>query len=60
MGLPGKPIVINGAEGGQYYRDGRIREIADYCESDVVNNLSGLAKARAISRKAHGNGVSGE
>ena len=21
----------------RYYRDGRIREIADYCESDVVN-----------------------
>jgi predicted PolB exonuclease-like 3'-5' exonuclease len=37
MGLPGKPDGINGAEVGQYYRDGRIREIADYCESDVVN-----------------------
>ena len=21
----------------KYYREGRIREIADYCESDVVN-----------------------
>jgi predicted PolB exonuclease-like 3'-5' exonuclease len=37
MGLPGKPDGINGAEVAQYYRDGRIREIADYCESDVVN-----------------------
>ena len=37
MGLPGKPEGINGAEVAQYYRDGRIREIADYCESDVVN-----------------------
>jgi 3'-5' exonuclease len=37
MGLPGKPDGINGAQVAQYYRDGRIREIADYCESDVVN-----------------------
>jgi predicted PolB exonuclease-like 3'-5' exonuclease len=37
MGLPGKPNGINGAEVAQYYRDGRIREIAEYCESDVVN-----------------------
>jgi predicted PolB exonuclease-like 3'-5' exonuclease len=37
MGLPGKPDGISGAEVEKYYRDGRIREIADYCESDVVN-----------------------
>jgi predicted PolB exonuclease-like 3'-5' exonuclease len=37
MGLPGKPEGMNGAEVEKYYRDGRIREIADYCESDVVN-----------------------
>jgi hypothetical protein len=37
MGLSGKPDGINGAEVAQFYRDGRIREIADYCESDVVN-----------------------
>ena len=37
IGLPGK---LNGIDGGQvekYYREGRIREIADYCESDVLN-----------------------
>ncbi len=28
---------MNGAEVAQYYRDGRIREISTYCESDVVN-----------------------
>jgi hypothetical protein len=28
---------MNGADVEQYYRDGRIREIADYCETDVVN-----------------------
>lgn len=37
MGLPGKPNSIDGSQVAQYYRDGRIREIADYCESDVVN-----------------------
>jgi 3'-5' exonuclease len=29
--------LANGAQVAQYYRDGRIREIAAYCESDVVN-----------------------
>ena len=37
MGLPGKPDGISGAEVEKYYRDGRIREIAEYCESDVLN-----------------------
>jgi 3'-5' exonuclease len=37
MGLPGKPDGISGAEVENYYRDGHIREIAEYCESDVVN-----------------------
>lgn len=37
MGLPGKPDGISGEEVEKYYRDGHIREIAEYCESDVVN-----------------------
>jgi 3'-5' exonuclease len=37
MGLPGKPDGISGAEIEKYYRDGHIREIAEYCESDVLN-----------------------
>ena len=37
MGLPGKPDGMTGAEVEKYYRDGRIREITDYCESDVLN-----------------------
>jgi len=37
MGLPGKPDGISGAEVEKYYRDGHIREIAEYCEGDVVN-----------------------
>lgn len=37
MGLPRKPDGISGEEVEKYYRDGRIRDIAEYCESDVVN-----------------------
>jgi 3'-5' exonuclease len=37
MGLPGKPDGIRGDDVERYHREGRIREIADYCESDVVN-----------------------
>jgi len=37
MGLPGKPADIRGEDVEKYYRAGRIRKIADYCESDVVN-----------------------
>jgi 3'-5' exonuclease len=37
MGLPGKPEGISGADVERYYREGRIREIAEYCENDVVN-----------------------
>jgi len=37
MGLPGKPGGITGADVDRYYREGRIREIAEYCESDVLN-----------------------
>ena len=37
MGLPGKPNGMAGAEVEKYFREGQIKEIADYCESDVVN-----------------------
>jgi predicted PolB exonuclease-like 3'-5' exonuclease len=37
MGLPGKPEDINGSEVASYFLQGRIKEIADYCETDVVN-----------------------
>ena len=32
MGLPGKPDAINEAEVDRYFREDRIREIAEYCE----------------------------
>jgi 3'-5' exonuclease len=37
MGLPGKPDGMSGGEVEKYYRDGHIRKIAEYCESDVIN-----------------------
>ena len=37
MGLPGKSESINGSEVEKYFRQGRIQEIADYCETDIVN-----------------------
>jgi predicted PolB exonuclease-like 3'-5' exonuclease len=37
MGLPGKPDGITGTDVDAYYRNGRIREIAEYCEGDVLN-----------------------
>ena len=37
MGLPGKPEGMDGSEVERYFLEGRIKEIADYCEMDVVN-----------------------
>ena len=37
MGLPGKPDSMDGTEVERYFLDGKIKEIAHYCESDVVN-----------------------
>jgi predicted PolB exonuclease-like 3'-5' exonuclease len=39
MGLPGKPNGLSGADVDRYHRERRIREIADYCESDVLNTF---------------------
>jgi len=37
MGLPGKPKGFDGGEVERHYHEGKIKEIADYCETDVVN-----------------------
>jgi predicted PolB exonuclease-like 3'-5' exonuclease len=37
IGLPGKPKGFDGGEVERYFHEGKIKEIADYCESDVVN-----------------------
>jgi 3'-5' exonuclease len=39
MGLPGKPDSMDGTEVERYFLDGKIKEIADYCETDVVNTF---------------------
>jgi 3'-5' exonuclease len=36
MGLPGKPKGIDGGEVERYFHEGKIKEIADYCETDVI------------------------
>src|SRR5262249_22462736 len=36
MGLPGKPKGFDGGEVERYYREGKIKEIADYCETDAM------------------------
>ena len=37
MGMPGKPEGIDGTDVERYFLEGRVKEIADYCERDVVN-----------------------
>ena len=37
MGMPGKPEDIDGTDVERYFLEGRIKEIANYCETDVVN-----------------------
>src|SRR5271166_613030 len=37
MGMSGKPEGIDGADVERYFLDGKIKEIAEYCETDVVN-----------------------
>ena len=37
MGLPGKPDGLGGSNVETYVRQGKIEEIAAYCESDLVN-----------------------
>jgi 3'-5' exonuclease len=37
LGLPGKPDGMDGSQVFGCFREGRIKEIADYCETDTVN-----------------------
>jgi hypothetical protein len=43
MGLPGKPDSIDGSEVHAYFRDGRIKEIAEYCETERAGREAKLA-----------------
>jgi hypothetical protein len=37
LGFPGKPDGMHGGEVDRYVQEGRIAEVAAYCETDVVN-----------------------
>ena len=37
MGMPGKPDGIDGGQVEKHFREGKIKEIAEYCETDVLN-----------------------
>jgi 3'-5' exonuclease len=37
MGMSGKPDGIRGGDVARYCLDGRIKEVAEYCETDIVN-----------------------
>lgn len=37
LGFEGKPDGINGSQVDEYFRAGKIQDIADYCTSDVMN-----------------------
>jgi len=37
MGMAGKPSGIDGGEVARYFLEGKVKEIADYCETDIIN-----------------------
>lgn len=37
MGLPGKSYGFDGGKVERYHREGKIQDIADHCETDIVN-----------------------
>src|SRR5215471_9451754 len=37
MGLPGKPKGFDGGEVERYFHEGKIKEIAGYCQTDIIN-----------------------
>jgi len=37
LGIAGKPTGIDGSKVGEYVAEGRIGEVANYCETDIVN-----------------------
>jgi 3'-5' exonuclease len=60
MGMPGKPDGIDGAQVDKYLREGRIKEIAEYCESDVVNTYRVWLRYELFSGAADGGWASGQ
>jgi predicted PolB exonuclease-like 3'-5' exonuclease len=39
LGYPGKPVDIDGSQVARYVEEGRIAEVAAYCETDVVSTF---------------------
>ena len=39
MGMPGKPGGIDGTDVEPYFLEGKIKEIAEYCETDVITHI---------------------
>ena len=52
MGMPGKPDGIDGAEVERYFLEGKIKEIAEYCETRHRQYVSRVAAVRAVSGAA--------
>jgi 3'-5' exonuclease len=59
MGLPGKPEGIAGADVERYCREGRIAEVAAYCETDVVNTYRVWLRYELFRGRLTENGLRG-
>jgi predicted PolB exonuclease-like 3'-5' exonuclease len=46
----GKPKGFDGSEIERYFREGKIKEIADYCETDVVGTYQVWLRYELFSR----------
>ena len=57
MGLPGKPDDIGGADVERYCREGRIAEVAAYCETDVVNTYRVWLRYELFRGRLTGSGL---
>jgi hypothetical protein len=52
--VTGKPDRMDGSEVEEYHKEGKIKEIGDYCESDVVVNTYRLWPAILILTDCYG------
>jgi|TARA_B110000003_G_scaffold236623_1_gene241372 predicted PolB exonuclease-like 3'-5' exonuclease len=50
IGLPGK-VGVDGADVGSLYEDGKIEEITDYCETDVVSTYCCYLRWKLVEGK---------
>jgi 3'-5' exonuclease len=60
LGLPGKPESVDGGEVHRHFQDGKIQEIADYCETDIVNTYRVWLRYELVSRKAESEPIRGK